>query len=411
MRYLSNFEGGAGSPAGQIKEEKLKRLFDLLYSGGEMARADLARATGLSPTTISALVEELIRKGLVVETGYASTAQGGRKPINLRIHAEGRQIPTFALAGDELHYALYNLGMEVVEALDVNLRGEEAVRADQSFAALIQDVLLRRSKRFRREIAAGVCICAPGSWGPDRQAPEAEDAELRMGDFAALERELRLPLFFGSETQGLAYAEVIGRGATGSLIYANVSKRVDACIYAGGDICPGIDSCAGQLGHISINHRGRTCSCGGRGCLERYVSTPAVLERVAQAAAFKPCRMLNRMTGGDENNLTLKMIGLAYDAGEAAAREAIEDVAEQLFTGIHSMVCATGVSHVVLGGDIVQLGAGFLERMRLLARRVGGNHLPNGIHFDFSRVRDISPGAGIVKYFIDKRFEINRGGD
>ena len=59
MHYLSDFKDCAGRPVNQrqIKEEKLKQLFDLLYAAGEMARADLARATGLSPTTVSALVE------------------------------------------------------------------------------------------------------------------------------------------------------------------------------------------------------------------------------------------------------------------------------------------------------------------------------------------------------------------
>ena len=118
MHYLSDFDGCVGRPASQkqIKEEKLKWLFNLLYEAGEMARADLARVTGLSPTTISALVDELIRKGLVVEAGFASTVQGGRKPINLRVNAQGRQIPTFTLHRWGLRFELYNLGMEVIEA-------------------------------------------------------------------------------------------------------------------------------------------------------------------------------------------------------------------------------------------------------------------------------------------------------
>lgn len=417
MYYLSDFDGCVGRPASQkqIKEEKLKWLFNLLYEAGEMARADLARVTGLSPTTISALVDELIRKGLVVEAGFASTVQGGRKPINLRVNAQGRQIPTFTLHRWGLRFELYNLGMEVIEAFEVRFSPEEQAQVEESCIAQIQRVLFRQSTRFDWRIAAGVCICVPGIYQPDCRAFVlwADEAQLRLDRLQTLEQELQLPLFIGNESQCLAYAEVqIGKSECAwndSLLYVIVSEQVESCLYVNNDIYTGRDNYAGRLGHISINYKGKLCSCGGRGCLERYVNIHAILERIAQAAAFSRCPALDRLTGGDMHHLTLQMIGRSYDAGEPAVQEAMDDVAEQLFTGIYALVCATGVGRIVLGGDIVQLGAGFLERLRAFCGRVKGSHLMQGITVDYSRVGLEDCSSGMVRYFINRRLEIGRG--
>ena len=172
MHYLSDFKASAGRPVNQQKyrEEKLKWLFDLLFERGEMPRADIARATGLSPTTVSMLVEELIRKNIFVEVGYAPAMQGGRRPINLRVHAQGRQIPAFTIRNGCVRFELYNLGMEVLEAFDVRISDADMACGDEACAQLIADILFRQSQRFVPQIAAGVCICIPGFYKPDHRA-------------------------------------------------------------------------------------------------------------------------------------------------------------------------------------------------------------------------------------------------
>ena len=413
MHYLSDFKDCAGRPVNQrqIKEEKLKQLFDLLYAAGEMARADLARATGLSPTTVSALVEELIRRGIFVETGYAPAMQGGRRPIKLCVNAQGRQIPTFTLRGDGVRFELYNLGMEVLEAFDLRFSDGEVEHSDEACARMIADVLHGRSKCFDPQRAAGVCICIPGIYKPDHRAfVLCSGGELRLEVLEALERELRLPLFLGNELHCLTYMEAMRSAETESrgLIYVDVSRQVEACLYVNGDVYTGRDNYAGQLGHVSINYRGRACGCGSRGCLGRYVNTDAVLERIAEAAAFKRCRTLEVLTDGDMGRLTMELVGKVYEAGEPVVVEAIDDVAEQLFAGVYAMVSITGVGRIVLGGDITRLGTRFLERMQALAGQTNGHHLLQGITVAYSELGSDAASAGLVSYFVKKRFEIDR---
>ena len=175
MNYLSERQSSAERLTNQqiIKEENIKHLFNLLNRNRDMARADLVRVTGLSPTTVSALVDELVREGLVLEAGYARTMQTGRKPINLCINAAGRQIPVFSLGRYGVRYTLYNLKMEPLETLFLNHSAEQYggfdvdapdpnPDASADYAELIRDILLRRSKLYQPEIALAVCVSFPG---------------------------------------------------------------------------------------------------------------------------------------------------------------------------------------------------------------------------------------------------------
>ena len=427
MYYLSGPGNGAEKLTNQqlIKEENIKCLFNLLNRNRSMARADMVRVTGLSPTTVSALVDDLVRENLVVETGYARTMQTGRKPINLRINASGRQIPVFSFSRWGVRYTLYNLQMEVLETLFVSHNADRYGGFEENaddpnpdaggdYAAIIRDVLLGHSRFYRPEIALVIGICFPGIYLPEKRAfsLSAMHVSLSHDTLAALERDLSVPLFFGNSSQSLAYAEKkrldLEGEETQDLIYVNVCEGVGAGILSGGEIFTGKDNFAGEIGHVSINYNGRPCSCGGRGCLEQYVNVDAVIERIAQIAAFRPVETLTQLQAEHPGKPTLEMIGAAYDAGEREIVDAINNVAAQLFAGIYSVVCVTGIRKVIIGGGIEALGNGFLQRLRFLAKRTNGNLLMHGLTFDYGRVMAENCGIGVAEYFIDKKFEIGR---
>ncbi len=60
-------------------------ILETIRRNGGVARRDIAKLIGLSPTTITKFTEELIRKGLIQERGTIPSS-GGRKPIKLKIN-------------------------------------------------------------------------------------------------------------------------------------------------------------------------------------------------------------------------------------------------------------------------------------------------------------------------------------
>lgn len=421
MHYLG--EGGIspGKKTNQrrIREENLRQLFNLLHRYREISRSDLVRLTGLSPTTVSALVDELLRDDLALEAGYARTMQTGRKPINLRIHAGGRQIPVFSLSRWGVRYNLYNLGMEVLESLYVEFDSRRYGGFDENapdpypeagadYADLMADILLNRSKHFCQEKALVICVNFPGIFLRDQSIYTLSSMHVSFteGSLRALEERMGLRVFIGNIAQSMAYAEMkhLQRSGqdTGSLVYVLVWDGVGTGLVREGRVHVGYDSFSGELGHVSINYRGKRCVCGGRGCLEQYVNVDAIISRVAQMVEFHSINLLPN----DPARLTLEKIGAAYAAGEEAIVNLLDEVAAQLFAGMYSTMCVTGISRMYIGGGIEQLGERFLNRLQDAAQSEGVGLLSRRMKIDYGHTSPDDVGRGIAEYYIDKVFKI-----
>ena len=197
MHYLVEREGQIDQRSSQqrIRDENLKWVFRLLCRHRELTRTDLTRMTGLSPTTVSALVEVLLKERLAVETGYAHTQTTGRKPINLRICAAGRQIPVFALNREGLRFVLHDLQLAVLEDIFLPLdsivysaSGKSGAvqnyREGRDYVRLMLDVLRTKSRYFDPSLCPVICISYPGIFieGEDRYFMPSMRISIRRAD-------------------------------------------------------------------------------------------------------------------------------------------------------------------------------------------------------------------------------------
>ena len=111
---------------------------------GPLSRADVARATDLTRTTVSDLVEGLFGDGLVVEAGTGPST-GGKAPILLRVPADARQLIGVDVDRDRL------------SGVVIDLRGDVCVRearelSDHDGTAALQELWPRRA-HYQAELA------------------------------------------------------------------------------------------------------------------------------------------------------------------------------------------------------------------------------------------------------------------
>ena len=414
MKYLpGGMLSGERPPAQQaIKEDNLKRIFLELHARREMTRVQLSRATGLSAATVSALVDELVRMGLFFETGPAETGHIGRKPINLRIRSDSRQLPVFALNRWGARFLLYDLSFQEMETLFLPHPSDQYGGFDETdsdgnpdtgsdYADLIRGALAR-SRLYDPARAMAVCVVSPGIFVAEKDAYSlsALHVSFSRAVMAELEAALEVPMFFGNSSMAHAYAEKKALDALGErvndLMYIYARDGVGAGILCGGELFLGAEETAGEIGHVTINAEGKRCVCGNRGCLEQYVNVDAIQERVRRA--------LNGATGTEP--LTLQSIGEMYEAGQPAVVRVVDDIAEKLFRGIYSAICLTGIKRVVIGGGIEQLGVAFLRKLRSFTEENGGRMLMRNVTIDFTRSGASGDSLGIANYFLDKVFTI-----
>lgn len=132
-------------------------------------------------------------------------------------------------------------------------------------------------------------------------------------------------------------------------------------IIANGDLVRGIRGCGGELGHMSINFDGPECNCGSRGCLERYVSTWAIEDRI---------KVLARTLGGSWTAIRDATGGAVkglFDAARDGTNEAMvlaDEIGCYLGFGIASLANALAPAMVVLAGGISQAGETLFSSVR-----------------------------------------------
>jgi len=103
-------------------------------------------------------------------------------------------------------------------------------------------------------------------------------------------------------------------------------------IFSGGKILYGHDSLAGEIGHLSIDHNGRNCSCGLKGCLEMYASAKGIKETVIELLQVNPGD--DFLSSLDLDNVDGKIIDRAFDDGVESAISLYEFTAEKLAYGL-----------------------------------------------------------------------------
>ena len=257
-------------------------MLQSLISDGPLSRADLARATHLTPTSTSDLVAGLLEEGLVEDLGRRERPRRRQAGHPGRDRARrARHIVTLDLSADEdVHGAVVNLIGKVLYRRTV--AREE--RTGQDAVAL--------AVRLARELTAatdqpilGVGVGSPGVVDPEGVVLEA--ANLGWHDLPLarhLGSVLDLPVHVANDANAAVLADyALGDESSDNLLLVKVGKGVGAGLLIAGQLFTGDRSAAGEIGHVTVDERGELCACGRRGCLETAIAVPRLRARLAVA--------------------------------------------------------------------------------------------------------------------------------
>ena len=172
--------------------------------------------------------------------------------------------------------------------------------------------------------------------------PVAELAEQAFGVQAALEND-GTAAALGEHRWGA------GRG-TRDMVYLTISTGVGGGVIAHGELYVGAEGNGSELGHVTVDWRGRLCrGCGRRGCLEAYVSGTSIAERAQEA-------------GLDET--AAEAVAAAAQLGDPVASAVWEETVEALASGLTSIVNVFEPQLVVIGGGVSRSGEQLLGPVR-----------------------------------------------
>lgn len=383
-----------------IRAENLRRIYHLIDRNANISRANLATVTNLSKTTVSSLVDELIRGRYVMDCGVGDqdSRQQGRRPNALQVDGTANVVAVISWRRARLDLALVSSDSQMVYRDQLAL--EEEDDGVERIGSAFFDTLLPAAGKAR---IMGVCIIVPGIVNEERKRifstvigvgydnPVVERLSSALSDY---------PVCFLNDTACFAYAErVFTPVREPYFAYVNVSKGVGACLFSEGKMLRGAGAMATQFGHYSIDRNGPLCACGNRGCLECLVGENALERRAAE-------RGVDVSTLNGRRLLFSDLAALA-DRGDESARALIKDLGRDLAFGISNLIAVFNPSLVVVGGTGVNLGPAFLKEIRAALTSMGFPEFVRKVRVEYSRLGLDAELTGAAQYYIDTHYDFS----
>ena len=307
---------------------------------GPVSRARVAVHTGLTKSSVSGLVTDLISAGLIGESAPASTERG--RPATALTLAPG------GAAGLGLEVNVDYLAAMVTDLTGapryhhVVRRDNRGREVDEVVAELIDVARTAAGSAASQGLPlAAACVAVPGLAvdGTVVRAPNLGWTQVDLA--AAIQEGTGLEVDLENEANLAALGEMWfgGHEHDGAPLrdFVHVSGEIGigGGIVVGGEVFHGAHAGAGELGHVVVAPDGPRCGCGGHGCLERMAGQQEILAR-AQVA-------------------TMVDLTQACEAGDRAALDAVADAGRHLGVALASVITLLDPAAIVLGGAFATL--------------------------------------------------------
>jgi N-acetylglucosamine repressor len=355
----------------ETREHNERLVLATTYDAGPISRAEVARLTGLTRTTVSDVMDGLLAAGLCREVGRGPST-GGKAPILVEVPDAAR-----LLVG-------VDLGDRVFTAATVNLRGEILDRVDVPSEDTDGDVALGLALDLIGQVIEassgpilGIGIGAPGlvdtNVGTVIQAVKRDWRQLPLATIVA--ERFGLPVHVANDSQAACLAEhVFGAVRGPNLITVKVGQGIGAGLVLNGELFEGDGFGAGEIGHTVVDADGELCRCGRRGCLETVASTRAVLNHLGVVRG---------------HFVSLEQAVTEFRAGDAQVREIVIEAGRKLGAALAALVGALHVRRIVLAGTMTAFGDEWLEAVASAASDRALAALAEDTTFEIGRMDDI----------------------
>ncbi len=340
----------------QTKLHNKRLILKLVYDQKLISRADVARATHLTATTVSTAIAELMAEGLVEEVGSVSTDRG-KPPILIQLIKDAKLVIALDLSRNVFRGALLNLRGEVKYQLDVAVENRTKEEALTLVYQLIDDLLAQSPIPVM-----GIGIGVPGIIDIDRgylhQAVNLGWYNLPLREL--LVQRYKLAAMVVNDNQAVVLAEHhFGQHQKQQhLVVIRVGNGIRAGMLLNNQLLQSHG--VGEIGHVMVQENGELCSCGNYGCLETVISNRAIIKQAQSIARQSPSSLLNQLASSPDA-ITIDSIIQAIAAGDTTLQPLIEVVGQHLGSAIAHLIGVLGMTKILLAGRVAQFGQPLLE--------------------------------------------------
>jgi predicted NBD/HSP70 family sugar kinase len=343
---------------------------------GPLARVAIAQQTGLSKTTVSTIIDQLLQDGLVSEGDFIdAAATGGRRPILVHFNNDTALIMGIEITYSALTLVTTNLGGEVrsvyTEPFDLTSSPANSLAM---LGAAVRIFMAKSNLTWEQILGIGLGIAAPlDSRTHMLMYPPGDYSWEGIDLVASLTNLFGVPVYVDNNANLAALSE--GRYGVAKdyrdFAYIYIGQGIGCGLIHDQQIYHGMMGGAGELGHLHIADSGPQCICGKVGCLETLADNDAIVDDASlgrSLARIAPRARVNPQLA-DRDDIDINDVLHAADAGDLGARLALQTAGRAIGTAVGTLITMLNPEVVILDGPTVRMGRYLLDAVQEEAAR------------------------------------------
>jgi N-acetylglucosamine repressor len=353
-----------------LAKKNVSLVLQVLHLEGAASRARLASLARISRSTVSNIIAELERLGIVAHVGEAEEPGGiGRPGMLIRLNPDSL----------------------VVVGVDIGISSSKVmlVRADGSVTARVQvDTDARRDANRTLQQVSEAIESAVSNPAVDRDRIVGIGVSFRgLIDRSgrSVRRSTSLPLWNGLDISQMlkpncirrvpvylennANSMLLGEARFGvakgvdNAIGVTVEEGIGGAILINRRLYTGSQGAAAEFGHISIAQAGPICHCGNKGCLRTLSSESAIESNALRIVKTGAVTLLRSAGEIEPSAISTRDVIDAAKRGDLVSREIIAEAATALGAAIINLVNALDPGMVVFSKDLLPTYQPFWEKV------------------------------------------------
>lgn len=388
-------------PAGDIRKPALRELaiLQLIHHDNNISRVELIRRTGTSAGQVTAVVQRLISKGLVMESGRSS-GTAGRRALGLTVRRDAGYVVGVDLGSFYLRVVITDIVGNLIYKHQAETQLSEGRKRvlDRTFSAIhtaIRDCgLPRQAIRGIGMGHSGIIDSENGvvvSFPRPGQMAEWKNVPLRE----MLKEEFGLASLVEDSVRAIASAEQrfgLGRKAH-DFVYIDVGMGIGAGIILNGKLYRGPGGAAGEFGHMTVEENGPLCCCGNHGCVETVASCTAIIQAARSAIEHGVDSKIRELVNGDLRRISVELIVEAAQQNDSLAFRVLHEAVSHIGIALADVVNLLNPSLVIFGGPLFRAAPPLLELLKQVIKQRALERSANQVQL---RVSTLGSEAGAL---------------
>lgn len=209
------------------------------------------------------------------------------------------------------------------------------------------------------------------------------------------QRHLDKPVYIDNDATVAGLAESVAgvSAGTDSSVFITLGTGVGGGIVIHGKVWSGFHGVGSEIGHMILELDGEPCTCGNRGCLERYCSATAIIRMARELVAIHPDSMILSLAQGDPEKISAKIVFDAAREEDPIGKKVFRRYVSYLSQAIASIMQFLDPEIIVLGGGVSKAGAFLLDAVR---QEVPKYLLFKGLPYARIELARLGADAGII---------------